>query len=256
MHFCKYDDVKQHISDEIFKYIKNPKTFIVKLFPYYCGEHYGNIAKYARGMDYHVVVPRKLDEIIIDFKEKYPQAEFAKFCDNSPLPEVLIAYKSGAGILGKNRLIFDENYGGYVFIGIIATDAEIEFDKPDLRECVNCGACIKACPTGSILSDEIRESTCLSHLTQMNSDVLDESVIKKSKYIWGCDICLDVCPMNRQIFHTDILEFKENLIYEITTDDVREKTRKEFANQHPDRAYTFRGPKPLLRNLTIKQGEK
>lgn len=256
MHFCKFEDVKEHISDEIFKYIKNPRTFVVKLFPYFCGEHHGNIAKYARGMDYHVVVSKKLDEIILDLSQKYPQAEFAKFCDNSPLPEVLIAYKSGAGILGKNHLIFDEKYGGYVFIGIIATDVDIEFELPVLRDCINCGACIKSCPTGSVLPDKIQEITCLSHLTQTNSGEIDQNIIKKSKYIWGCDICLDVCPMNRQITNTDILEFTSNLIHEIKLDDVKDKTRKDFKNLYPDRAFTFRGPKPLLRNLTIKDSTK
>lgn len=256
MYFCKYKDVKQHINDEIFKYIENPQTFIVKLFPYYCGNQSGNIAKYARGMDYHVVVSNKLDEIIDDYSKKFPQAKFAKFCDNSPLPEVLIAYKSGAGILGKNHLIFDEKYGGYVFIGIIATDMEIEFPEPVLRTCCDCKLCVNSCPTGSLTDDGVVQSTCLSHLTQLNCDEVDENIIKNSKLIWGCDICLDVCPMNRDISHTDILEFTQNLVCEINIEDVDCKTRKEFKNLHVDRAYTFRGPKPLLRNLTIKQAEK
>ncbi|MFI3227279.1 MAG: QueG-associated DUF1730 domain-containing protein [Clostridia bacterium] len=253
MNFCTFDDVKEYIKDEntLFSYIDNPKTFMVELFPYYTDSKEGNLAKYARGKDYHVVVPEMLKEIINTYKIKYPHNNFVSFCDISPLPEVYIAYKSGAGILGRNGLIFDEKYGGYVFIGIIATDLEIQFEPPKLKSCIDCKLCEIHCPQGAISKSGVLKSKCLSFLTQENGEILNEQDIKKSQYIWGCDICLDICPMNKNPQKTDILTFKTELIYNLQLKDVKNLTRNQFKIKFFERAFTFRGTKPLERNLKI-----
>ena len=255
MKFCTYEQVKQHIKEKnkLFSYIDNPKTFIVELFPYYVGNDDGNISKYARGKDYHIVVPKMLDEIIEKYKKQYPQNKFVSFCDNSPLPEVKIAYESGIGILGKNGLIFDEKYGGYVFIGIIATDLEIEFEKPVTKKCSGCNICVGKCPLRAISNEGIDKNKCLSNLTQINYDTKYIDEVAKSKYIWGCDICLDVCPMNQKVEVTPIIDFKIDLIFEISMEQVENLTRKQFKTKFFERAFTFRGPKPIIRNLSIKR---
>lgn len=251
MNFCTFDDVKEKIEDKekLFKYIKSPKTFMVELFPYFIDDKQGNLAKYARGMDYHIVVKEKLEQIILKYKAEFPQNEFVSFCDISPLPEVHIAYKSGAGILGKNHLIFDEKYGGYVFIGIIVTDLELKFDKKPTKVCINCKKCEKACPKNAILENGIDVLKCMSYITQENNIEINQNDLKNSKYIWGCDICLDVCPMNKKIEKTDIDEFKNNLIYSLKLKDVDNLTRKEFKNKYKNRAFTYKGAKPIIRNL-------
>lgn len=251
MNYCTFDSVKEQIIDKnkLFSHIKNPKTFMVELFPYYIDDKEGNIAKYARGKDYHVVVQRKLREIIDEYKISYPENDFVSFCDISPLPEVYIAYKSGAGILGRNGLIFDEKYGGYVFIGIIATDLEINFTPASMRKCCNCKLCEKHCPQGAISENGVCEEKCLSHITQKNGEL--DVDIKNMKYIWGCDICLDICPMNKIVAETPISDFKNDLIYNLSLKNVENLTRNDFKSRFPERAFTFRGPKPLIRNLTI-----
>lgn len=255
MHYCKYEDVEKYIKDKekLYNFIENPKTFICYLFPYYNGEHESNISKYARGKDYHIVVREKLEQEIKKLKLEYEFGNFYAFCDNSPLPEVEIAYFSGCGILGKNHLIFDDIYGGYVFIGIIATDIEIEFEPKEQRLCINCKKCIKACPGGAINEKNIDLEKCLSHLTQLNKELTkeQEEKISKSKYIWGCDICLDVCPMNKKIKATEIEEFSQNLIYNLEIN--KDITRRQFLEKFPNRAFTFKGPKPIIRNLLIKK---
>lgn len=255
MYYCKYSEIEEYILDKekLFSYIDNPKTFICYLFPYYAGNQESNISKYARGKDYHIVVKEKLEIEIDRLNKIYPNGIFCSFCDNSPLPEVRIAYLSGCGILGKNGLIFDEKYGGYVFIGIIATDVEIDFVKKDKKQCINCGLCVKTCPTGAILENFIDTEKCLSHITQTNRDlsVKEEQLIGKSKYIWGCDVCLDVCPMNKGVKKSEIEEFTQNLIFFLDVEP--EITRKAFKEKFKDRAFTFRGPKPLIRNVNIKR---
>lgn len=249
MNYCTVDDIKIQKDSKLFLKIKNPKTFIVELFPYFCGNDDGNIAKYARGEDYHIVVQKKLKEKIEMLKIENPQNEFISFCDISDLPEVEIAYKSGAGILGKNGLIFDEEYGGYVFIGIIATDLELDSKKNILKKCIACNLCIKACPTNALTENGVCEKKCLSYLTQTNDEICD---ISKAKYVWGCDVCLDICPMNMKIKHTYIKEFKENLIKKIELDDIYGLSRKKFCQKYPNRAFTYRGPAPIIRNLKQK----
>lgn len=254
MFYCRYDEVCEHIlqKDKLFSKIKDPKTFIVKLFPYFCDNQKGNIAKYARGKDYHLVVKERLDAWILELLHKYPQGNFVSFCDISPLPEVLIAYKSGAGILGKQGLIFDEKYGGYVFIGIIATDVEFEKREKKLRTCENCGKCVSACPSGALRNADFTQ--CLSHQTQTNDEV-DLELIAKSPLIWGCDICLDVCPMNKKPAITDIIDFSADLVYDLHENDVLGQTRKSFALKYPNRAFTFRGPSPIMRNLKVRKNK-
>ncbi len=253
MYFVNIQDVKIK-NEKLFEYIKSPKTFIVRLFPYFVNNNLGNISKYARGKDYHIVVKNELEKDILKLKKKFPDNEFYAFCDNSPIDEVQIAYKSGAGILGRQGLIFDKEYGGYVFIGIIATDAEIEFEKKEPKKCINCGLCVKNCPSRAL--DNMDFSKCLSEQTQKNSSDIDEKMIANSDFIWGCDICLDVCPMNKKAKKTENPFFSENLIYFLEEEEISGLSRKEFNEKYPERAFTFRGTKPILRNIELQKLSK
>lgn len=251
--FCEYEKLISKMNDKDIEKINllctGVKTVIFMLIPYYAGDNSGNISKYARGRDYHRVSAEISQKIIKQFNIKYPANHFIHLCDASPIPEVYGSYISGLGALGKNKLIIDDKYGSYVFISSILTDLETDYTS-GAKECINCQKCIKACPTG-FLSGAGR---CLSDITQTNDEITEgERKLLKNSLVWGCDICSDVCPMNKNILYTTNDEFSENLIYNLTLEDINNLTRKQFNAKYQDRAFTFRGANPLIRNLKIKE---
>lgn len=218
------------------------QSVIFCLFPYYKDNSEGNISKYARGIDYHKVVFDSLNVCCEKFKKEYGK-NFVALCDNSPLPEVYGAFVSGCGILGENGLIFDREYGSYVFIGTILTDMYIA-PSYNPQRCCACNLCKTACP---------KENDCLSHLTQSNVDLsgYEKSLIENG-LVWGCDICSDVCPMNKNPKISPNNLFTKNTINSLSIEDVVNLTRKEFTLKYKDRAFTWKGTKPIIRNLEIK----
>lgn len=220
------------------------------LFPYYAGNIPGNLSFYARGRDYHDVIYDILTDFIQNINPIFPMNHFVPLVDASPLPEVYGAYISGCGILGRNGLIFDRTYGSYVFIGTIMTDLSIP-ETSGSETCSNCGACIHACPTGALSGTGI----CLSHLTQTGGElsVEKQSFLQTSSLIWGCDLCSTVCPMNRNTPISPNGAFTENLICNLKIQDLTGLTRKAFLKKYIGRAFTWKGPAPLLRNLRIQK---
>ena len=225
--------------------------FICAVFPYLPEKiSEGNISLYARGQDYHIWVKEILNKAVEELQREYPDNHFKAYTDTSPHDEVMIAYKCGLGALGKNRLIITDEYGSYVFIGIIETDLECTAEPRETRHCIGCNACVKACPGGAISENGVCSDKCLSHITQKRAD-LDENeakMIKNHSLIWGCDTCQLVCPMNKGVKHSNI----EEIIHTLTPQDV-DISDKQFRKKYADFAFSFRGVKPLKRNLEIKK---
>lgn len=230
----------------------NPESVIFYLFPY-LSPGSGNISKYARGEDYHKVLPELLAPFVACMEAEHPEKRFVILSDDSPLPEVMGAYLSGAGILGKNGLIFDEKYGSYVFIGSVLTDLHIA-PTAGGRTCSGCLKCVKACPHGALSEHGFDISLCLSHMTQKNGEFseFETQALEHAPLVWGCDICSDVCPLNANVPFTSNPAFSENLIYSIKPGDVDALTRRKFLAKYPNRAFTWKGPSPLVRNLKLK----
>ena len=163
---------------------------------------------------------------------------FEAFTDNSPIPEVKAAAISGLGIIGKNKLLINEKWGSFVFLGEIITDMEIKFPPTKIKDCINCRKCIEICPT-KFLEDQ--NNTCLSHITQKKKiDEKEEKIIKKGKSVFGCDKCQEVCPLNKDKPLTNIKEFLES---------YREKY--ELGEDNKNRAYNWRGEEIIKRNFEI-----
>ena len=244
---CSFEDTLPLIDCAAKKRLpENPKSVIVALFPYKL-ENYPehNISKYAIVPDYHKVCVEKLDRVCQKLKKLYPENEFVPFADNSPIREVNAAALAGVGVKGKNGLLINKTYGSYVFIAEIVTDLLITASIFNTDSCFECAMCARVCPTYAIVNGKVDEKRCLSYITQKKGTLTteEETLIKKSGIIWGCDVCSDICPMNAKISPTNIKEFREDLVFKV---DYPENNR-----EIKDRAFGFRGAQVIRRNLDL-----
>lgn len=180
------------------------------------------LAAYAYGADYHDVVKAKLRELAarLDFVPAEPEGEpmlqthrprFRIFCDTAPVLERYWAEQAGLGWTGKNRQLIIPKAGSMFFLAEMFLDVELTYDAPMPNRCGTCCACLEACPTKAIRPDtELDARLCLSYQTIENrAETIDASVAAKlGNNIYGCDICLRVCPWNRRAVPTDVPEFQ------------------------------------------------
>ena len=158
------------------------------------------VSKYAYGRDYHKVLKKKLFKILDEIMLNTDCVNARVFVDSAPVMEKTWAMKSGLGWIGKNTLLINPKKGSYYFLAEIILDIELEYDAPISGHCGTCTRCIEACPTGAIASEgySLDASKCISFLTIENKEAIpDEFDGKMSDFIFGCDICQQVCPWNR-----------------------------------------------------------
>lgn len=233
------------------------RSVLVYLFPYFAGDRPGNLSLYARGRDYHEVIRESLSPVADRLRTRHPGHHFAVLADDSPIPEVRAAVLAGLGAAGRNGLLIHEKYGSYVFIGTIAASLPIPAVPQPRRGCLGCGACARACPTHAVGERGIDPSRCLSALTQRGGPVSPEeaALLRQHPLIWGCDVCQKACPMNRGVPCTGTPAFCEQLTDSLDAGALDGLTRRAFLEKYPGRAFTWRGPAPLRRNLALQQGE-
>lgn len=213
----------------------------------------GNISVYARGNDYHIWVKRCLENACEELREKYKGYTFNPYTDISPFNEVKTAVSCGLGVLGKNCLLITKDFGSYVFIGTIETNFPIYMAEIPIQSCIQCGLCIKKCPSGAISDKGIEIKKCLSDITQRRGelDEREQELIRENDYIWGCDICQKVCPMNEGKKKSDVTEIVTSLSYK----DV-DMSDRAFRKRYSSYAFSFRGVQPLKRNIKLKNEKK
>ena len=166
------------------------------------------ISKYAYGEDYHEVIKEKLAELVAELQEEIGEFGFRIFVDSAPVLEKAWARKSGIGWVGKNANLITKKHGSFYFLAEIICDLELENDVETTDHCGTCRACIEACPTKAIISDKIVDgSKCISYATiELKNEIPDYFEGKMDDWIFGCDVCQDVCPWNR--FSAPTLEEK------------------------------------------------
>ena len=191
------------------------------------------IAKYAYGNDYHDVIRQKLNEFFFRIKEKIGAINGRGFVDSAPVLERAWAQKSGLGWIGKNGNLINKKQGSFFFIASIIIDLELIYDNPLVKDyCGTCTKCIDNCPTEAILPNKVIDgSKCISYFTIELKDALIPDAMKGKfdNWLFGCDVCQDVCPWNRFSKQTNEPGFKPiPEIINFNDKDWEELTEEKF----------------------------
>ena len=201
---------------DIHTYFPEAKSIISVGINYYVGKDQshilfdGKISNYAWGDDYHDVVKKRLFQLLGWIKESQPKIKGIVCVDTSPVMDKVWAQRAGLGWLGKHTNLITRDHGSWLFLGELILDIDLEFDSPfDDDLCGNCTACIDACPTQALNEYQIDAGKCISYLTIEHRGDLPADQNNLHGWIYGCDICQDVCPWNEKFSETsDISEFK------------------------------------------------
>ena len=246
---CKFSDVAFRNDENSFK------TVITTVLPYWFkteGER--NISLYAMLPDYHSILGDILKKISVELETLFPENKFECHVDVSPVNEKKAAELSGLGFIGKNTLLINEQYGSFVFIGDICTDADININNSRVNfGCGDCDICVRACP-GNALVEGFDSFRCVSAITQKKGELTESetSILRKSGSVWGCDICSLVCPYNKKLETSLYYEtYKDRLIKYIDKDLIDGLSNGEFRRKFNDRAFVWRGVSVLRRNLDM-----
>lgn len=185
------------------KLVPGAKSVITLLKNYYPSQSIAGskISKYAYGKDYHEVIKASLKKMIPELQEKIGQFQGRGFVDSAPVLERSWALRSGLGWIGRNGNLITKQSGSFFFIATLIVDVEFNYDDPFAKDfCGSCQRCIENCPTEAILPDKtINGSKCISYFTiELKDEIIpDEMKGKFQSWMFGCDICQDVCPWNR-----------------------------------------------------------
>lgn len=192
----------------------------------------GKVSRYAWGRDYHFTIWEKLEELISYVKSIEPNFEAISYVDTGPVMDKAWAVKAGLGWQGKHSNIINKEIGSWFFIANIFTNHSfVEYDKPIRDFCGSCTACIEACPTNAIVDNYVVDANkCISYLTIENKKEISAKFVGKfDNWIFGCDICQDVCPWNMKFSEeTDVSDFKDIRNKYVKFDDIMELSNREF----------------------------
>lgn len=184
--------------------VPGSKSVISLMYNYFPEKHQNNdsylISKYAYGQDYHHVIKEKLKEMVEEMQLKIGDFHARIFTDSAPIMERAWAKKSGLGWLGKHSLLISKKKGSFFFLAEIILDLELSYDNPFKTDhCGSCTKCIDACPTDAILpNNTIDGSKCISYFTiELKEEIPQQFSGHFDDWMFGCDICQDVCPWNR-----------------------------------------------------------
>lgn len=192
--------------------VEGSKSVISLSYNYFPEEKLQNenfkISKYAYGEDYHEVIKEKLRSLVVELQDEIGEFSFRIFVDSAPVLEKAWARKSGIGWVGKNSNLITKKHGSFYFLAEIICDLDLVENSPVTDHCGSCTKCIDACPTHAIISDKIIDgSKCISYATiELKDQIPDFFKDKMDDWMFGCDVCQDVCPWNR--FSAPTLEEK------------------------------------------------
>ncbi|MAM22713.1 tRNA epoxyqueuosine(34) reductase QueG [Croceibacter atlanticus] len=185
------------------KLVEGSKSVVSLLLNYYPSETQTEesykISKYAYGTDYHFVIKDKLKTLLQSIQEEIGDVHGRAFVDSAPVLDKAWAAKSGLGWIGKHSNLLSKQAGSFYFIAELIIDLELDYDTPVTDHCGTCTACIDACPTQAIIEPyKVDGSKCISYLTiELKNEIPNGFSNQMDDWMFGCDVCQDVCPWNR-----------------------------------------------------------
>lgn len=196
---------------DITKLYPEARSVISVAHNYYSGFQHSSdsrkakISRYAWGKDYHKIIKKKLKKVLNEIKILNPSVNGRIFVDTAPIQDKLWAEQAGIGWQGKNTNILNRQMGSWFFLGEIVIDKDLEYDQPAVDYCGSCRACIDACPTNALEPYIIDATKCISYLTieYWDQPIPADYESKLNNWVFGCDICQDVCPWNKFAVETD-----------------------------------------------------
>lgn len=237
-------------------------TLLINYFPALLqNENAPKISKYAYGKDYHRVLKTKLRSFLQILHEKIGNVHGRGFVDSAPVLERAWAQKSGLGWVGKNGNLITRQGGSFYFIATLITDLELTYDDPFAHDyCGTCTKCVDACPTEAILPNKVVDgSKCISYFTIELKEMMIPSSMKEKfdNWMFGCDICQDVCPWNRFSKPTSEIEFAPHSeVINFSFQEWEEMTEESFERifkDSPLKRSKFPGIKRNLKFLSARK---
>ena len=218
------------------KLVPGAKSVITLLFNYYSEEKQQDasapkISQYAYGEDYHHVIKQKLRQLLERLRDNIGAIEGRVFVDSAPVMDKAWAQKAGLGWVGKNTNLIAKSTGSFFFIAEIISDLDLPDDLPVADHCGSCTACIDACPTDALTAPyEIDGSKCISYATiELKEAIPTHFQGKMDGWMFGCDVCQDVCPWNRFARPSTEPAFRPSAeLMEMTHRDWEELTEETF----------------------------
>lgn len=241
------------------KLVEGAKTVVSLVYNYFPKKELfqekedNKIAKYAYGQDYHYVIKDRLKILLENLRQEIGEFGGRAFVDSAPVMERQWAQKSGLGWLGKNSLLLNKEMGSFFFLAELIIDLEVFPDLPMLKDyCGTCTKCIDACPTEAIVQPGVVDgSKCISYLTiELKENIPAGFKGKMENWVFGCDICQDVCPWNRfsKPHHEPLFDPKPEL-EEMTNRDWEEITEETFTKVFSKSAVKRTKVEGLRRNV-------
>jgi epoxyqueuosine reductase len=239
--------------------VEGSKSVISLLYNYYSDQTQSDLAApkistYAYGEDYHFVIKHKLKSLLYFIQENIGKVDARVFTDSAPVLDKAWAKKAGLGWIGKNANLINKNQGSYFFIAEVILDLDLEYDSPIQDYCGTCTKCLDACPTEAIIKPYVVDgSKCISYFTiELKEAIPQEVKGKMDNWMFGCDICQQVCPWNSFSLqhnepafnpHPDLLSMTKG-----DWEDLQEDTFKELFQKSAIKRTKFAG---LKRNIAF-----
>lgn len=249
------------------KLVPGAKSVVSLLYNYYPSQDLTEkqqknaykLSKYAYGEDYHFVIKHKLKELLYRIREEIGHVEGRAFVDSAPVLDKAWAIRSGLGWRGKNSLLLTKQKGSFHFIAELIIDLDLKYDSRVKDFCGTCTACIEACPTGAIEEPyKVNGSKCISYFTiELRDEIPEDMRGKFENWMFGCDICQDVCPWNRfSTPHNEPLFNPHPELLELEKGDWEELTKETFGRIFKKSAVKRTKFEGLSRNIAFLKNKE